>query len=294
MEEAYMTRWADKIPLVAGSQRAYVTFLNRLRADTFDTLADKLARDKELTQVESNAIANFVNVATGRGNFGMKDNALVGLNTIFFAPRYVASRFQLLAGQPLYRGSPRIRKAVAIEYARFLAGAAVVYGLAQLDGATVETDPRSADFGKLKYGNTRIDPMAGLLQASVLISRLASGETKTLSGKVVPIRGPKIPFGSGNSADVLARFARSKLSPALSAGVNVLAGEDMVGNPATPATVAKGMLVPLSLQDIYASMIEQGVPRGTAMAVLSIFGMGLQNYDQKSTKIRNPYTGKPY
>ena len=68
----------------------------------------------------------------------------------------------------------------------------------------------------------------------------------------------------------------------------------MVGNPATPATVAKGMLVPLSLQDIYASMIEQGVPRGTAMAVLSIFGMGLQNYDQKSTKIRNPYTGKPY
>src|SRR6185436_8004561 len=68
MEEAYMSRWADKIPLVAASQRAYVTFLNKLRADSFDAMANGLARNKELTEVEAKAIANFVNVATGRGN----------------------------------------------------------------------------------------------------------------------------------------------------------------------------------------------------------------------------------
>jgi hypothetical protein len=28
-------------------------------------------------------------------------------------------------------------------------------------------------------------------------------------------------------------------------------------------------------------MVEQGVPKGTAMAILSIFGMGLQTYDQR-------------
>lgn len=284
MEEAYMSRWADKIPLVAGSQRAYVTFLNKLRADSFDAMANSLARGKELTPVEVNAIANFVNVATGRGNVGMKENALVGLNTVFFAPRYVASRFQLLAGQPLYRGTARTRVAVAKEYGRFLVGVAVVYALAMLDGAEVEQDPRSADFGKLRYGNTRLDPMAGLLQNTVLLSRLGSGETKASSGKVVPIRGPKVPFGSGNSADVIARFLRSKLSPAIGTGLNILTGKDVVGQPVTPASTAQNLLVPLSMQDIYAAMIEQGVPRGTAMAVLSIFGMGLQNYPPPKKK----------
>jgi len=309
MEEAYMSRWVDKIPklsenmgiagkialspitipgkVVASSQRAYVTFLNKLRADSFDAMSNSLARDgKELTPTEVNAIANFVNVATGRGNLGMKENALVGLNTVFFAPRYVASRFQLLAGQPLYRGSARTRTLMAKEYGRFLAGAAVVYGLAQMDGATIEQDPRSADFGKLRYGNTRIDPMAGLLQNTVLLSRLGSGETKTSKGNIVPIRGPKVPYGAPNAADVTARFLRSKLSPAIGTGLNLLTGKDVVGQPVTPESTASNLLVPLSLQDIYSTMREQGIERGTIFALLSIFGMGLQNYEQRKTTTR--------
>ncbi len=281
MEEAYMSRWADKIPLVAGSQRAYVTFLNKLRADSFDAMANSLARNKELTPVESKAIANFINVATGRGNLGMKENALVGMNTIFFAPRYVASRFQLLAGQPLYQGSARTRMLVAKEYGRFLAGAALVYGLASLDGAQIETDRRSADFGKLRYGNTRIDPMAGLLQNTVLLSRLQTGETKTAKGKIVPIRGPKVPYGGATIPDVVSRFLRSKLSPAIGTGLNLLAQKDVVGQPVTLTSTAENLFIPLSMQDIRKTMIEQGVPRGSAMGVLSIFGMGLQSYDDK-------------
>lgn len=281
MEEAYMSRWADKIPIVAGSQRAYVTFLNKLRADSFDAMANSLARTSELTPVEAKAIANFVNVATGRGNFGMKDNALVGLNTVFFAPRYVASRFQLLVGQPLYVGTARTRSLIAAEYARYLAGIAIVYGLATLDGAEIEQDPRSSDFGKLRYGDTRIDPLSGLAQVTVLMSRLATGETKTLKGKIVPIRGAEVPFGSGNSADVMARFLRTKLAPVPGQIVNILSGKDVVGQPVTSESVAEGLLVPLAFQDIYNAMIEQGIPRGTAFAILSLFGFGLQTYEER-------------
>lgn len=281
MEEAYMSRWADKIPLVAGSQRAYVTFLNRLRADSFDAMAKSLTRQGEATAVETSTIANFINVATGRGTIGMKDNAAAAMNTVFFAPRYVASRFQLVAGQPLYRGSARTRKLVAMEYGRFLAGLGVVYGLAKLADGEIEQDPRSSDFGKVRFGNTRIDPLAGLQQATVLLSRLGTGETKRLSGKIVPIRGDKVPYGSGDSADVIARFLRTKLSPVVSAGVNVAAGENVVGEPVTPQSVTKDLLVPLALRDIYDTMIEQGVPHGTAIALLSIFGMGVQTYEAK-------------
>lgn len=280
MEEAYMSRWADKIPLVAGSQRAYVTFLNKLRADSFDAMAKSVARDAELTPVEAKAIANFINVATGRGSLGMFENAATGMATVFFAPRYVASRFQLLAGQPLYRGNARTRVLIAKEYARYLTGVALVYALGQMAGGEVESDPRSSDFGKLRFGDTRLDPLSGLQQVTVLTSRIGTGETKTLRGEVVPIVGPDVPYGKDDAFGVGARFLRTKLAPIPSAVINLRTGEDVTGKETTIDSAARDLMVPLALQDILKAMEEQGVPRGTALAILSIFGMGLQTYDE--------------
>lgn len=278
MEEAYMSRWAEHIPIVAASERAYTTFLNRLRADTFDILANTLSRSGELTPAEGTALANYINVATGRGSIGMRDGAMVGLNTVFFSPRFVASRFQLVLGQPLYRGTARTRIAVAKEYGRFMIGLGTVYMIGNMAGASIELDPRSADFGKMKFGNTRVDPLAGIAQVTTLLSRLAIGETKSTKGKVTPIRGDKVPFGSGNSYDVIARFLRSKLSPAVGTIVNVLTGKNVVGQPVTPASTAKDLLVPMAFSDIFQVMKEQGTPEDLIIALLAIFGMSVQNY----------------
>src|SRR5690606_9183358 len=126
--------------------------------------------------VEMKAIANFVNVATGRGNLGLKEGALVGLNTVFFAPRYVLSRFQLMYGQPFKGGTQVTKQMVAKEYARFLTGIAVVYSLAIASGAKVGVDPHSSDFGKIIIGNTRLDPMVGLSQTATFTTRVLTGD----------------------------------------------------------------------------------------------------------------------
>lgn len=213
MEEAYMSRWASKIPgvgpMVKASERAYTTFLNKLRADSFDAMKATLGRGGDVSTQEARIISNFVNVATGRGTIGMQEQAAVGLNTVFFAPRFVASRFQTILGQPLYygifsgkaglKGNMRARGLVAAEYGRILAGAAIVYGLGTMAGASIEVDPRSSDFAKMRWGNTRVDPMSGLLQITVLLSKVASGSKKTLKGKVMPIAAnclmaPKTPW----------------------------------------------------------------------------------------------------
>lgn len=281
MEEAYMSRWAEKIPGVAASERAYTTFLNRLRADSFDAMAKTLTREGKPTAREAQAISNFINVATGRGtSLGMTEAAMTGLNAVFFAPRYVTSRFQLLAGQPLFKGTAKTRALVASEYARFLIGAGIVYALAQSMGAEVESDPRSSNFGKIRFGDTRIDPMAGLIQGTVLISRLGTGETITSKGKVLPIRGPGVKFGGVTSWDVLSRFLRTKLSPAFGTGVDLVTGKNVVGEEVTPATAAGKLVTPLSVRDIYDVMKEQDIPEGTIMALLSIFGMGVQTYNE--------------
>jgi hypothetical protein len=291
MEEAYMSRWVAKIPaalgggILRGSERAYRTFLNKLRADSFDAMIEGLRRGPEPTLAEAQAIANYINTATGRGDLGKLNQAAVALNTVFFAPKLVASRFQLIMGAPLFKGTARTRMLVAGEYARFLAGVATVYAIGSMfqddDDPTVSMDPRGSDFGKLRYGNTRVDPLAGLGQVTVLLGRLATGEKKKASGKVVDIRGDKVPYGSDDVFDVMSNFARSKFSPTFGAVVNVFAGKNVIGKPTDLGTEAVRMVVPMSFGEIAGAMEEQGMTGGAAASVLTIFGMGVQTYDPR-------------
>lgn len=290
-EEAIRSRWSDKIPGLKASNRAFTTFLNMQRADMFDKFVDALPGAPTLE--EAKALANMVNIGTGRGDPGRFAGAVSAASHVLWSPRLLLSRFQLLAGQPLYHGTAETRTIIAKQYARSLAGAATLYALGALIGAEEENDPRSSDFGKLKFGNSRLDPLGGLAQVTVLGSRVFSGETRTLGGQVRPIRPPifgdgKGPsYGQADTADILTRFLRTKLSPTLGVPIDVLTGKDVVGQPVTPLSAAKGLAVPLSLQDIFKAMQEQGIPRGAAMGVLSLFGMGLQNYsDAGAPKLR--------
>lgn len=292
---------------IRGSGRAYVTFLNVLRADTFDALAATLGRSKVLTDDEGNAIANFVNVATGRGKLGFSKQSSQSnnplLNEIFFAPRLVASRFNLLAGQPLYGGSNRTRKLIALEYARFLMGVAVVYGLGYLarqedddkknkDKPFLNLDWRSTDFGKMRFGNTYVDPLAGLAQVTAFTGKMVTGEKLSGKGDVRPLRedlsdnldltndktkGPG--YGQDDMLTVLGRFLRTKLAPVPGAVISASTGKDPSGQATTPGEQAVNLVTPMSLRNVVDVMEENGVPRGTAIWMAELFGMSVQYRD---------------
>ncbi len=284
-EEIMQAKLLDKIPLVAASNRAYTTFLNLVRADSFDTLTAGLSKDGTVTLDEAKALANFVNVSTGRGSLGALEQAALPLNTVFFAPRYVASRFQLLLGQPFFGGNARTRKAIAKEYARYLIGMSIVYALGTWAGGDIEKDPRSADFGKIRFGKTRVDPLSGISQITVLLSRLVSGKMKSsTTGRITPLRGDKVPMWSGGTPEVVARFLRSKLSPMFGKALDLAAGENVIGEPVTLKTIVVDLTVPFAMRDVYETMIEQGIPKGTALSILAIFGMGLQTYGSQIKK----------
>lgn len=280
-EEIMQARFLDKIPGVAASNRAYTTFLNVLRADTFDVMVAGLSRDGDVTLDEAKAIANFVNVATGRGTLGKLENAAEGLNVAFFAPRYTASRFQLLLGQPFFGGNARTRKAIAKEYARYLIGMATVYALTALilDDDAFEWNSQSSDFGKVRIGKTRLDPLSGISQVTVLLSRVISGKLKSsTTGQINPIRGEDVGFGRTTTTGVIGSFLRYKLSPMFGTTLNLLSEEDPIGRPFGPEDLPKSLLIPLAMREVFETIQEQGLPRGTALSILAIFGMGIQTY----------------
>lgn len=288
-EEVIMSHWFDKIPVVKNFTRAGLTFLNAIRADMFDVLYRTLGRVDGVTEGEAEIIANYVNTSTGRGTAVLGERAAVGLNTIFYAPRYVASRFQMLMGHPIWarhgKGSARVRKLIALEYGRMFLGLSTVYTLGLLAGGDIEHDPRSTDFGKIRFGITRLDPLMGLSQVTVLLTRLFTGETKsTRTGKIVPIRpkdGKKVPFGGTTTSDVIQRFLRYKLSPLFGTTWTLLAKEDPIGREVTPELIAKTNLSPITWGDILDAMIALDVARGTALSILAVFGMGLQTYEDR-------------
>lgn len=283
-EEATMSRLASRIPGLRASNRAYVTFLNLVRADTFDAMLENLPLKERgaATQFEMEVIARGINDFTGRGYLG-KTGERGGelLSTFFFAPRYVVSRFRVAAGIPLYRGTARTRLAFAKEYAKTLTGIGVLYGLAELGGATVEDDTRSSDFGKFKWGHSRLDPIGGVAQITTFVSRITTGKTKTLrTGKLAPIRGPQVPYGGQTVPGEMGRFLRTKIAPVLGDVVDVLAGENVVGEKVTVGSKLLELPVPIAYQDIYDVMLEQGIPAGTALELLNILGMSLQHFDE--------------
>jgi hypothetical protein len=290
MEEAYMSQLTGKIPVVAGSNRAFVTFLNLMRADLFDLHVATLARKGEPTLEQAQVIANWVNVATGRGSLGGLEKYATGLN-VLWSPKLQVSRIQLLLGQPLwgkmggYAGTAAARKAIAKEYVRLLVGAGTVLALGVLAGADIEDDPRSTDFLKLKFGNTRVNVLGGLPQYLVLFAKLITGQTKSsTTGKITAIRGKDVPYRGDTCATVIGRFIRTKLSPTIGIPLDVITGENVVGEPVTLESTAKSIVIPLSLRDIADAADEQGVPVGSVMGLLSIFGFSIQTYEAKPTK----------
>jgi hypothetical protein len=266
-----------------------------LFSDTVDTLGGI----EGVTLDEAKAVANAVNVFTGRGYFtGANAAAAQALSTYFFSPRFVVSRFQLLLGQPLWaKGNTwRTRKLIAKEYARYLAGDAMFYSTLGLlgyltaggddrDQPIFEWNPLSANFGKVRFGDTVIDPMAGLSQVTVLMNRLVLGKTKKSTGETVPIRGEGVPFKGLTTTDVISRFLRSKLAPIPGAAWNILAGENMIGEDKNALLEAGQLVVPLSFRDIYDTMQAKGFSRKLALSLLVVLGVGAQNYQDATPEM---------
>ncbi len=303
MEEAYRSRLAKKIPWVGkgieASERSYVSYLNTLRMTTFSSLAQNLSDSGNLTPENAKVIAKFVNIASGRGNLGGLENAANALASVFFSPKYAISRFQYLGGivtsgldaatgfQLGPKATRAARKLVAIEYAKSLTAMATIFGLTSLAAAmwpddekdkkpTIETDPRSSDFGKIKIGKTRIDLTGGLASTTTFLSRQVRGETKSQKGEIVDLASGK--FGGDTRLSLLGKFLRGKLAPVPGSIGNALAGRDVVGEKFTLETELLGAVLPLSVGDIYSVMREQGVPAGTALSILTIFGFGVSTY----------------
>jgi hypothetical protein len=278
-EEAFMSNIAEKIPVlgrvIKASERAYNTYLNKIRVDTFNSMADRYTASGQGDEENLKSLAKFINTATGRGNLGRLEKIAPELNTVLFAPRNMASRLNML-NPAWYVGLKGPAKKEAIKSAGIvLATGLTTLAIAKAAGAEVNDDPRSTDFGKIKVGDTRYDIWGGFQQYARVATQLLSGQ-KNVQGDV----------SKADRLDTATKFVRSKLAPIPASTVDIAEGTDYVGQPVTVGSLAQKNLLPFGVQDTLGTDLST-----TASALPSVFGVGFQNYSSNQTGARSSGSG---
>jgi hypothetical protein len=298
-EEQFMSNWAEllNIPLgkkgalfskeafqrgigpgrvVRASGRAHTGFLDKMRADLFDQMfkyGGKMGLLDDPKYLRD--AAEFINAATGRGGLGKLERSAEVLNATIFSPRLMASRFKLL--NPVYYAklSPGVRQEAIKSALAFGGMALTVSALGKAAGADVELDPRNANFMKLRFGNTRYDPLGGFQQPIRMLAQFVSG--KIISSTT----GKEITLGEGyrplTRFEVAQRFFEMKESPIASFITAMMRGRNAIGEKTDVPTEVMNRLIPMVAQDMQDIYREKG-ELGILMATPAIFGVGVQTY----------------
>jgi Histidine kinase-, DNA gyrase B-, and HSP90-like ATPase len=278
VEESYASNLAKKIPifgqgLIAPSERAFTTFLDELRLGTYKDLVDK--GRKLGVPIDEKNIAQYINTASGRGTIGFRigdksdagEKAAILLNTMFFSPRFIASRIQLLNPFTYSKLDPFTRKEALRDLATMAGVASTTLTMAKMAGAEVETDPREVDFGKAKIGNTRVDLLGGFGPYIRFFS-------ETVNGMFSDEPGPDV-----------SRFVESKLSPAARAVRDSIQQKDYLRKDTTVPKAVANAFAPLIAQDTYALWKED--PSLIPLAGAAAVGIPVQTYGETRPRRRN-------
>ncbi len=296
MEETFASSFAAKIPFVKWAEAGYVNLLNKVRVDVGSSCLDKWVRagvnvDDDFIRMWGKVVGQL----TGRGDWEAIRQALPVFNSFLFSPRLQLARVQLpftyiqCWKNPAYRP---VAKEMTRNIVAFVAGNATLLGLAKMamdvygkDKISVDFNPISTDFGRIKMGNTRVDFSGGFIPYIRLIAQLVTNRKITGAGKVVSL--DEWPYGGRWGQ--FTSFTEMKFAPILSLVKDIMQGQDAVGNKIewTPKGIGKEAykrLTPMVIQDTIDAVNEHGLVEGMAYGTLSFFGATVMTYE--------PTTGK--
>jgi hypothetical protein len=179
--------------------------------------------------------------------------------------------------------NPEIRGEVAKQWGSMFGTGMIILALAKANGAEVEDDPESSDWGKIVIdGDTHIDIWGGLQQPMRVLAKAVKGGAEfAMEGEtdIDPI------------SDVF-RFLRYKLSPPITMAQELLTGQDIIGRerdgieigdleiPRAPSVVLRN-LTPLVVQSAFESWEEGKSPvEVAALAAGEGLGLSIGVYDK--------------
>src|SRR5690606_11033945 len=213
-------------------------------------------------------IGKLINDLSGRGNFEAGAGSFASI--IAFAPRFTVSRFSAPVRSAMVLANPKLRRLAIAGFLRTAIWGASWFAFASMLGGSIGSDPEDTDFGKIIFGNTRIDIWGGFQQPYSWLLRLALIGYKNWAEK------PDEPVP--DAYDMITRFALYKASPAVTFTATLLARKTPVGEDISSLGIIGSNTVPLFLQDAYETGKREGVLAGAGVAVGTGLGLNIQTW----------------
>jgi hypothetical protein len=224
-----------KINLFKAFERATVGYLNTIRVLRYLDGAEMLRMEGKSfndNPQDYKNVADVINTLTGRASLGPLEGVSKILSVGFYSPRLIASVVKTMTPFAFYHFGkmgtdgtlkPSVAQKMAMaDFMKFVSVTASMVALAAAyfnydddEETEVVFDPTSSDFGKIRLGNTRVDPWGGKIQMVVLQSRLIMGAiTKDKVTK---------PLGSGmftpTRFELTQQYFQNKLAPSAALAV---------------------------------------------------------------------------
>jgi len=285
-EEAFPSSIPEKIPLFGrlfkASEMAYSGGALRLRADLADILIARADSQgiNTLDKTQAQGIGNLVSSMTGRGSLGKAEAIAKELNVLLFSAKFAKSQFDTLTAHQLDPKATKFSRSVARENLRnMVLTTGLVLSFAKLlDPDSVDEDPRSTNFGKIKVFGRWTDITGGMgsmlrLGARTVIPTKRNGEwglwSKSSTGKWTNLTAGA--YGQQDAWDmVIDGLFSNKLSPVASIARDAWRGEMFGGEPFDITKSITNSLTPLSIQtfndikddkfeNVLGSMILEGL-----------------------------------
>lgn len=310
-------KWTTLSPF-KGFERAASGYLDTLRVLRF--LDGKQMLEKNGITFNKNPeaykqMADAINTMTGRASLGRAEQLSQSLTKVFFSPRNWASAIKTATPYALYHFGkmragaegfkPSIAQKMAIgDFAKFIGATTSMVALAAAyfnndddDETGVEFDPTSSDFGKIKIGDTRIDPWGGRIQQVVLLSRFIADSVKKESGEIIPL-------GTRNKTptkkELLIDMATNKLAPSASLLEKYLSTQtDSKGNKVTRygdpyefSEELKEKIYPIYWGTINELLKDDATALDGLLIFYAFFGGGVQTFEKREKKKKEPQKPK--
>jgi hypothetical protein len=187
-------------------------------------------------------------------------------------------------------GTNFVRKQALKNLVRIIGGQAAILAIAKaLKPDSVEENPQSADFGKVKVGNTRFDVTGGWASAAVLASRLATWKTKSsTTGKITRInerdRSGNPKFGAKTGKDLVYDFFENKEAPVTAVVSNILEGQTRSGEKPTVLTTLRDLYEPMPSANYRELKNDPNSAPILAAMIADGLGMSTNTYSPKKKK----------
>lgn len=304
-EEAFPSSLPGKIPLLGrlynASESAFVGGALRMRAD----LADRYIKQAEafgvnmLDPKEAKGIGELVNSMTGKGHVPLTPGQAKFVNLSIFSIKFFKANLDTLVkgvGSPIQMAADKVagrtrtpgeifaRRKAATNLLKITGAlSSILYTVNTLFPGSVNFDPRSSDFGKIKVGGHYIDISGGLTSIITLAARLTptthNGKLgfwyRNKKGVWTQLNDPN--FGQQNAVDVVENFIEGKASPIARAILDFYTGRDFDNHKlgfdlGSAAQLLQNSFTPLPAQT--AQDVISSEDAATALGLMISDGLG--------------------